>query len=272
MDTKTSNDDSTRALTNHLNCPICTNLFFKPTFFECGHTMCLLCHYNIDKNSESKTYELPIFKCPQCRSTSIIPWNKRPLNVTLDQICAKQHPKEYARLAGSSEPDPTSDRPEIPPGLNDKPQTVDLAKIALDSRKVIARKTYATLFPLILKAAHEGKTFVSIREKSILKSIEISLQPLSQMFFKHNNLHKIMCSPEECTLMLCKTSSRWRREVINADHVEDEPENSGSSQDPATPPPPARRRRILMRRPIGAREENASEAFSRLSSMIRLDY
>ena len=136
------------------------------------------------------------------RSTS--PWIKYAHNNT---------PKNMLVWLEALNPDPTSDRPEIPPGLNDKPQTVDLAKIALDSRKVIARKTYATLFPLILKAAHEGKTFVSIREKSILKSIEISLQPLSQMFFENNNLHKIMCSPEECTLMLCKTSSRWRREV-----------------------------------------------------------
>ena len=267
----------TSGLDSNLSCPICTNLFFKPTFFECGHTMCLLCHYNIDKNSESKTFELPIFRCPQCRLTSIVPWNKRPLNIALDRICAQKHPKEYQRLAGSEEQREAKHAdadPPSPPGM--EPQKVDLTKIALDSRKVIAKETYSKIFPLLLKAAHDGKTFVSVREKNILRSIEISLQPLSQMFFEFNNLHKIVCSPEECTLFLCKTTSKWKREITNTEHLIDvthEPEVRPVADDPSTPPPPTRRRRVMLRRPtVRDGTEDVSEAFGRLSSIIRMNY
>lgn len=262
-----------------LKCPVCMDMFFTPTLFGCGHTLCLKCHYEIDKNTPSTTFDVPIYKCPLCRHTSIVPWNKRKLNITLAEICRTHAPEEYARLETASPPPPPS-----PPGLTDS--SVNLSRLAADARKEKAKCLYDTLIPLMINAARDGKSFLIIKEKKTVRDIEICLQPLTKMLFRENNVYKLICSPEECTILFAMSAARWRREVINTTHTpaattDDETDGTeetnaptSSAREPLVRTPPARR--LRNRRTGGIttirRLDNTElePAFNRLRTFMRL--
>lgn len=237
--------ESPISIKDDFKCPICVGLYVKPTMFECGHTMCLACHYKLDKSSPSPTFQVPEFKCPLCRFTSTVPWNKRPSNVALDKICKVMYPQEYAELAKvearCSDLTTQLRRHVIKKnGISEELKNLNLSETASNAQSQLATRVYEKLMPIFSQAATEGKSYVSIGEKKLVSDIEICIQPLTKKLFENNNVYKITCTPEECTIYFSQCSMRWRREFRNDNHtgetLQDEPVQ--------TPPPPPGRRRI----------------------------
>ena len=271
-----------------LHCTICTCVFFKPTFFECGHTFCISCHYNLDKSTEAMTFEIPKFKCPVCRMTSVIPWHKRKLNHALDKICEARHPERYKRLndkENDKENVNETDVPDPPPGLSPSSIRVNLPELSSLARSEAANEVYAVLIPLLITAARLGKSFISVTEKIIVRKIEICIRPLSKLLFANNNIYKILCSPEECTVMISRAASRWRREFRNDAHEpsddsvstndDDEPnERAPSPSSPSSPSSPPPRVRLARRRRLASlsNDEALGEGLSALRRAIEIRY
>ena len=245
----TTNEEA--PIMEELKCTVCTNLYRKPAFFECGHTFCLRCHYNIDHNTESGTFECPNFRCPICRHTTCIPWNLRPPNLALDTLCRTMYPFNYKELEGKDieqEADDEKSKSRVDYSL------IDLSQVAFDSQKRKAKKVYEQIMPIFFKECLEGKSFISINEEKLVEDIEICIQPLTKILFEKNNVYKITCTPKECTVYFSETAMQWAREFRNDNHTS---QNHGV--EPTSPPPPASRR-LLTRLNSRRRRENASDA------------
>ena len=211
-----------KEIKDEFKCPICLGLYLKPTLFECGHTFCLTCHYNLDKNVETSTFSMPVFKCPLCRTTSTAPWNKRPLNVALDKVCASEYPNERKSLETLEEKCEELTKKLLEEGkIKPKENIVEiyknanLSKMSCDAQTSLAEKVYAKILPTFVEAAQSGKSHIIIGEKNLVSEIEICILPLAKKLFDQNNVYKVTCTPEECTVMFSNTSRHWGRELNN---------------------------------------------------------
>ena len=223
-------------------CPICTSLYVKPAVFECGHTMCLSCHCKLDKSSVSPTFETPTFKCPLCRYPTTIPWNERPSNIALDKICKLMYPEEYTEIENiESKCADLSSRLKKhvvkKVGISDELINLNLSETASKSQCQLAERVYEKLLPIFSRAASQGKSYMSVTEATLVSEIEICIQPLSKKLFENNNVYKLTCTPEECTVYFSKCSMLWGREFCNHNHA-----GSFDSTPPQSPPPPPSRR------------------------------
>ena len=245
-----------QVIAEEFKCPICMNLYLKPTLFECGHTFCLTCHYKLDKNEDSPTFSLPSFRGPLCRHSTITPWSDRAPNIALDKACKHMYPKEYQALVeleskceeiskkiveegGKCDEEKEKERLENMSKLN-------LSQLSAESQRSLSERVYRKLMPMFFKVASKGKSHITITDPSLVSDIEICIQPLKKKLFENNNVYKITCTPEECSVYFSKCSMRWGREYHNEDHVHypadgSEPQPVGSST-PSTPPIPSRRR------------------------------
>ena len=248
MDEKTSNVDK-KGVDEEFKCPVCFNLFLKPTLFECGHSFCLTCHYNLDKNTPSSTFSLPIYKCPLCRSASSVGWNDRPLNISLNKVCSKMYPEETNILknldakCAALKKMLESKKTEPETIVYEDYTSINLSQTSSEAQRALSQKVYTKLMPAFLKAAKDGKSHLQISDRDLVSEIEICIIPLTKLLFENNNVYQISCTPEDCTVMFSKCSLQWGREFHNENHEE--------AQATVSPPPRtlyplrgARRRRL----------------------------
>tara|TARA_B110000881_G_C18447839_1_gene449479 strand:+ start:109 stop:894 length:786 start_codon:yes stop_codon:yes gene_type:complete len=237
----------------------------------------MLCHTKNDEATHSPTFQLPVYKCPVCRIRTIIPANQRQLNVVVDKICIDLYPQEYKRLLDCSGVPPLtesiSDDDVTTHWENESP--LNLAAIASNAQDKLAIETYNTIVPLLIDAARKGKSFISIVDKDTVEQIEICIQPLSSLLFKKNNIFKITCTPNECSIKICKSSARWRRdrtntryETTNTDNLPTLPtlptSHTSNSLNLETRPRPAS---VLETRPT-----SVQEGVNQIRSFIRMSY
>ena len=251
-------EDRERSVKDEFRCPVCMNLYLKPTLFECGHTFCLTCHYNLDKATTSPTFTLPVYKCPLCRSTTMTPWTKRPMNITLDKVCKAIYPKEYETLmkiearckelnaklkeskrGASEEEDDSAERMELMSEIN-------LSQVSAESQSALAEQVYAKLIPKFIDAARQGKSHVTVIEKNTVSDIEVCIQPLTKKLFEKNNVYKITCTPDECSVFFSRDAMHWNRTFQNDNHV-NFPDNDDSLLGSTPTLPSIRRRRRALR-------------------------
>ena len=164
-----SKTDEEQSIMEELKCGVCTNLYRKPAFFECGHTFCLRCHYNIDRNTERKTFECPSFKCPLCRSVTSIPWNLRPPNLALDTLCHTMYPFHYKELEEKNiekEADDEKNKTKV------DYSRVDLSHVAFDSQNRKAKKVYDKIMPIFFKDAWKGKGLLILAKKDLVRILK----------------------------------------------------------------------------------------------------
>jgi len=194
-------EESKDSIQEEFRCPVCMNLYLKPTLFECGHTFCLTCHYNL-----------------------------RPANITLDKVCKAVYPKEYETLmqierkckeltAKLRRQEEKSQDEEPDEEHLSRMSSVNLSQLSAESQSMLADKVYSKLIPKFIDAARQGKSHVTVIEKSTVKDIEVCIQPLSKKLFEKNNVYKITCTPEECSVFFSRSSMRWNRSFQNENHV-----------------------------------------------------
>jgi hypothetical protein len=113
-----------------------------------------------------------------------------------------------------------------------------LSETANNAQSLLAARVHEKLMPIFSRAAISGKSYLSVTEKKLVTDIEVCIQPLSAKLFENNNVYKITCTPEECTVYFSQCSMRWGREFHNENHTSD------VRLAPNTPPPPPNIRRL----------------------------
>lgn len=77
-----------------VECPICTQLFFKPVTCPCGHTLCRRCLL--------KVLDRPGPQCPMCRACFHTGLRDIPVSKVLENVLLRLYPDEY-RSVGEAE-------------------------------------------------------------------------------------------------------------------------------------------------------------------------
>ena len=233
-----------------LLCPICADVFVLPRTYDCGHTICETCMYEIDiRQLADDTHVAVIYKCPVCRDPTLKSWNNRPINFLLEQL-ASQHPDYDNRKKEVMER--KKQRKSRLVAISD---TVDLAKTCYESRINLALDLYEIILEKLYIAAKDGKNHLIIKEKSIVSNIEKVGDILSYQLFSKHNVYRILTTRGECTIYLTRNAFLWKRNYENRNWLDptlttlDEMrDNEPTSSSPVEPPPPVNTRSPLIHR------------------------
>ena len=194
-------------------CPVCKDVFVFPRTYECGHTVCELCMYEMDRRDCSvDAHTARIHHCPVCRHPTIRSWHNRPLSVLIEKI-ASNHPSYPKRKQEVLE-----ERSNREGSIAYIPTNIDLADTARTSRVKIALSLYDVLIERLYKAALRGLSYLVIREKKIVTNIEKVIDLLSAQLFVQHNIYKIMVTRGECTIHIHKDAFAWRRSYENRNY------------------------------------------------------
>lgn len=213
-------------------CPICCDVFISPRVYDCGHTTCEQCMYEIDiRTTAADTHTVEIFRCPLCRCPTLKGWNNRPLNYILGKI-ASRHPNYTQR---KQEVSTLKDQRKC--NLVQIPDTIDLAQTAYNSRVTLALELYEIILEKLYIAAKDGKGHLVIKEKAIVAEIEKVCDILSYQLFSKHNVYRMLTTRGECTIYLTKNAFAWRRNYENANWTDPTLEEIQDLSTPTSPIP-----------------------------------
>ena len=217
-----------------ITCPVCKEIFVFPRTYECGHTICELCMYEMDlRDCSNDTHTAIIHHCPICRHSTLKSWHHRPISISLESIASK-HPNYRKRKREVLE-----ERGKRTKELVYIPLGIDLADTSHTTRLQLALGLYEIIVESLYKAAMQGLSHLIIKEKSIVRDIEKVVDLLSARFFLRHNIYKIMVTRSECTIYIHKDAFSWSRQYVNrnwerpgpADEEETQEETASSRRD-----------------------------------------
>lgn len=193
-------------------CPICRSIYVRPRIYpECGHSLCEHCHIQTDEHTDiPDAYTAIVYKCPICRSETLTPWNRRPLNRALDDICSSSFSEEYNERSEELGEAPA------PESIGNK-EDVDLAKMAIAERNRVATALYDEIFPLLHNTARDGGDYISITSKEKVRAIYRVADQLTTMLFRHK-IYRMICTPEEVTIHILNRGQHSRNEFLNVNY------------------------------------------------------
>ena len=230
-----TNDITSNLLLNDkdVTCPICKEVFVFPRTYECGHTICELCMYEMDRRDiSSETHTARIHHCPICRHPTLKSWRNRPISILLERISSvhsgylerKREVLEKRLNRGSS--------------LIYIPKNIDLASISQNARIKLALDIYEIILERLYIAAQEGLNHLIIKEKSIVSKIERIADILSVQLFSKHNIFKLLVTRQECTIYITKDAFTWRRQYENRRWVEPGNVDADTSEEETLEPAP----------------------------------
>ena len=192
-------------------CPVCKEVFVFPRTYECGHTVCELCMYEMDRRDCSRdTHTANVHHCPVCRHPTLRSWHNRPLSVLLEKI-ASTHPNYLTRKLEVLE-----EKSQREGGVVYIPKDIDLAEAAHTSRMKLTLTLYEILIERLYKASLRGLSHLIIKEREIVSEIEKVIDLLSVHLFSRHNIYKILVTRGECTIYIHKDAFTWRRSYENS--------------------------------------------------------
>lgn len=175
--------------------------------YACGHSVCSHCMRTSDEYTSSPfIHSLTIYKCPVCRSETLVPWHRRPANVDLRKIC-ERHSNFMSRLVEVG-PDKKADRPKC--GVSE-----DLSKLAFQQQQRIAHEIYAMLLPQLHDAALEGRSVVCVNDADSVKKIQRVGETLGELMFRRHNVCKMTVTSTDVTFHFLNTTFSLRAERQN---------------------------------------------------------
>ena len=204
-----SQDDSNILVKNaDIICPVCREVYVSPRNYDCGHTLCEICMIEMDKIDAEKanTHEAAIHSCPICRETTIKTWDQRPINISLQNI-VMTHKDYEARLNELKKIIEKTVTVNVPDNTN-------ISNLAFGKRKRIAEEIYDAILPIIYEAAVDGAGYICITEPNVVADIEKTIDVLSSMLFRKNNVYRVQVTRQECTIHLIKNAN-WKRDFRN---------------------------------------------------------
>lgn len=223
-----------------ITCPVCKEVFVYPRTYECGHTVCEECMYQMDMRDYSgDTHTASIHHCPVCRHPTLRNWHSRPLSIILGKISAI-HPDYLSRKKEVSENKKKRDS-----SIVYIPSDIDLAATSHNARIKLTLALYEVILERLYKAAGQGLNHLIIKEREIVSDIEKVIDMLSIQLFNKHNIYKILVTRGECTIYITKRAFTWRRDYQNpswsqpgsssVDEKEDETPSSPTTTTPSSP-------------------------------------
>ena len=199
-----SNDDETYPC-----CAICKKIYIRPRMFPvCGHSLCEPCMKSWDEQTEPvNAYTAIAYKCPICRTETLAPWMRRPINRALDETC-----RRYEEYSKREEECPATEPSNMKTGRD-----VNLAQMAATERERIAENLYEEIFPLLYKAAVDGSDFISITSPEKVHAIYRVGDILTDRLFKHK-IYRVVVAPDEVTIYILKRPITNRNEFLNVNY------------------------------------------------------
>lgn len=185
-------------------CPVCRSIFVRPRIYECGHSICENCMKGMDQYTERYFRELPNFKCPVCRHSTLIPWYRRPKNQRLQSIC--EGFPEYETRQAEVEKLVASEK------LED--DDIDIANLAITERKRLAKQYYKEILPSLVEAARQGSSSVIISNKEKVQKISKVMDLFSNHLFRHK-IFRIVSSREEINISILRQRAIVQNEYTN---------------------------------------------------------
>ena len=194
-----------------ITCPVCKEVFVYPRTYECGHTVCEECMYQMDSRDYSgDTHTASIHHCPVCRHPTLRSWHNRPLSIILGKIAAI-HPDYLDRKKEVLEKKNKRDT-----SIVYIPSDIDLAAASHNARIKMTLSLYEILLERLYKAAGQGLNHLIIKERGIVADIEKVIDMLSVQLFNKHNIYKILVTRGECTIYITKKAFTWRRDYQNS--------------------------------------------------------
>ena len=179
--------------------------------YECGHSICELCMYEIDaRDSSDDTHTARIHHCPICRSPTLRGWKNRPISVTLE-IISSTHPCYEERKREAVEARLTRG------DILCIPDFVDLARISYTARLKLALDMYEVVVERLYAAAKDGLSHLIIKDKAIVAAVEKVADILAIQLFTRHNVYRVLVTKFECTIYITKDAFDLRRQYQNTD-------------------------------------------------------
>ena len=211
-DTDTDNVQETEI---RIECPVCKDIPSRPLFFhDCGHTLCTVCMIRIDieaHNREQPVENSPVYRCPECRTATLLPWSRRKRNHALHGLL-QCLPGNVARQIDTEREinELLAKHPycqEVDPGSG------NLAHMAQGHRKERVETMVEEITPLVYEAAMSGLAKVVVVSQARLlytfaKEISVALFP--------RGIHSIYSTPREFTVyILPPDEGEWENSFVN---------------------------------------------------------
>lgn len=219
-----------------MDCPVCQSLMIRPRSYECGHTLCHLCMLRTDLVAieDAPPNTLPMFRCPVCRSASLVPTHDRPINHAIATL-AEESPEYEDRLKQADEDFDAlvDDHGEEVRELGNKlPDTEkDLSGVAKRVRKRRAHLMFQKILPAVRRAAQKGTSRLHITTKA--RDLAELASDIVPMLFKYG-IHSVVSSPREFVVNIIKDDRTiWTGEYVNQSYVE--PQSPVSPEEDESP-------------------------------------
>ena len=202
-----------------VTCPVCRETFVHPFLFdECGHCLCQLCMVRLDLEAarNAPTATLPIFRCPECRSSTLLPWYRRKRNVALDFVLQRiEGHAERCRETAEELEDLLIEEPQLTPNLEEdalKPG-INLSTIAAVNNIRKTARFVRDIAPIVHRAAQDGLKRVTITARA--RELYVFASDIAKALFK-NGIYSVSCTPREFTVnILPPAADTWESEFIN---------------------------------------------------------
>lgn len=198
---------------NSCLCPICREMMIIPRLYDCGHSLCQECMIKSDESTRENvisTFQLPVFKCPLCRSETHSEWSSRPINHTLIELLCNNNEKykkateDYkSKIQNEAKFDEDEEYSE----------NLNLAYIVYKKRMQKCNKIYKDILPILVKSAVEGKPYVTITANA--PEIQSVADLLAKKLFQNNSVYKIQSSYRELQIDFVPSDRSYKCEYEN---------------------------------------------------------
>jgi hypothetical protein len=151
---------------------------------------------------------VPFYKCPECRTSTFISWDRRPVNFQLDRLSRAEegYAQRYAECAAAAKLAITTHLPGV------HGRRVNLASLSQAKRAATALDTYNKLLPILTEAALQGKSHVIIDDGATVASMEIVLDYLAAFLFENNNVYQVLVNSSygEAQILFTKEGAKHK--------------------------------------------------------------
>lgn len=230
------------------------------SFDECGHTLCELCMRKVDQGAweAASTTTFPMFKCPECRTATLLTWDKRPKNKALHTLLSaipgyseacKESRDALARFdrsgadeeeagsellcspamsfaalsrayAASSDPGDDGDLGDEGDGLqrSSRMPPFNVAKVSKQMQRQKIKRYLSRVVPIVCDSAANGMPSVSIQTRA--RDLYVFTQEIAESLFEMG-IHSVSATPREFTIHITTPKDAdWSSSYVNPNYSE----------------------------------------------------
>lgn len=212
-----------------MDCPICQSTAYLPRLYECGHTCCHLCMLKSDAAAleETPSNTLPLYRCPVCRTATLLQAEDRPINQALAQLlestmpdfaeqqkaAVRERDEWVTQYGGCTDSDSVfGSGYELGPS-----ERMWLPEITQRIRNRKSHTLYQRVVRLMMDAASRGQKVLTITTR--VRELSDFAEELARMLFRHG-IYGLHVTPRSFTIYILKAEQAhpWGEDWLNPDY------------------------------------------------------